>query len=104
MKDLLMAVLTIPGKVQTNEQAPSSLAVILQFVENSWPFVITFGAVWKTISEIAKSYSAKQETKLRELIKTTVSPDFAELRTSIDTLVKSNQELSENINKIKYGK
>lgn len=93
MKELFMTILI---KMQTNEQ-PSSLAVILQFIENSWPFVITFGAVWKGISEVAKIYSTRQEAKLKALIQSEVSPTFEKLQDSID-------KLTESINQMKYGK
>ena len=79
----------------TNNQ--NSLQIILQFIGNSWPFMIAFGAIWKTINEVAKIYSAKQDAKLRALIQSEVNPTFQKLQESIDSL-------TESINHLKYGK
>lgn len=78
--------ITITNKMMPEHSQQTSLAAVLQFITDSWPFVITFGAVWKGISEVAKIYSAKQEAKLRSLIKETVSDDFHALKVSIENL------------------
>lgn len=69
---------------------PSTLTLVLQFIKDSLPMIGGIIAIWKTIDELAKYYSKKQETKLRELIKAEVTPQ-------IDALTKAINELRETI-------
>lgn len=75
----------------------SNTQIIVQGVENSWPFILAFGTIWKAISEVAKIYSSKQEAKLKALIQSEVNPTFQKLSESIDAL-------KDSIDKLKYGK
>lgn len=68
----------------------TTLALFFQFVKDSLPMVGGIVAVWKTISEIAKAYSKKQDARLRELIKAEVNPQ-------IDNLTHAINELRETI-------
>lgn len=68
------------------EPGPTSLQLIFQFLKDSWPMIGGIIAVWKTIDEVAKSYSRKQESKLKELIKLEVNPMIDKLTDSIDRL------------------
>lgn len=78
--------------------------LLLQFVKDSLPMIGGIIAVWKTISELAKYFSVKQEAKLKELIRMEVTPKFDKLQDSLEKLEQSNDRLRESIDKIKYGK
>jgi hypothetical protein len=81
-------------KMTGNPNDSSTVVLVLQFIKDSFPMIITMGAVWKTISEIAKAYSKKQDAKLRELIKAEVNPQ-------IDNLTHAINELRETIGAMK---
>lgn len=87
---------TLSAKI--NNMAPSqdnsNLAVVLQFLKDSWPMIGSIIAVWKVISEVAKYYAKKQDTRLRELIQAEVTPQ-------ITNLTKAINELREEIGKLK---
>lgn len=76
------------------EPGPTSLSLILQFLKDSWPMIGGIIAIYKTIDEVAKAYSRKQENKLKELIKAEVTP-------MIDRVMDSIDRLREDVGRIK---
>lgn len=70
----------------TPNEGQSTLIIVLQFIKDSLPMLGGIIAVWKTIDEVAKWYSRRQEAKLKELIKSEVYPEIQLLRESIDAL------------------
>ena len=77
-----------------NNVQQSVLQQVFQFIKDSLPMIGGIIAVWKTIDEIAKWYSKKQEAQLKALIKTEVSPQ-------IDNLTHAINDLREEIGKLK---
>lgn len=72
----------------------STLTQVLQFIKDSLPMIGGIIAVWKTIDEIAKWYSKKQEAQLKALIDIQVTPQ-------IESLTKAINELREEIGRLK---
>lgn len=73
-------------KINMQQPQMSTLDTILQFVKDSLPMIGGIIAIWKTINEIAKAYSKKQDARLRELIKTEVNPQIENLTDAINDL------------------
>lgn len=72
----------------TNPVQQSTISQVLQFIKDCLPMIGGIIAVWKTIDEVAKWYSKKQEAQLKALIASEVSPQIKELHDSIDRLTK----------------
>jgi len=70
----------------SGQDSGNNFALVLQFVKDSLPMIGGIIAIWKVISEIAKSYSKKQDARLRELIKIEVSPQIESLTHAINDL------------------
>lgn len=79
--------------IMANEVGQSTLTQLLQFVKDSLPMIGGIIAVWKTIDEIAKWYSKKQEAQLNSLIDAKIVP----LQDSIDRLTKMIGVLEQKI-------
>lgn len=77
---------TLKTYIMANNVEQTNFQLILQFIKDCLPIVGGIIAAWKTIDEIAKWYSRKQEMQLRELIKAEVNPQIERLSESIDKL------------------
>lgn len=73
---------------------PTSFAIFLNFIKDSWPMIGGIVGMWKVIDEAAKYFSKKQEAKLRELIKEEVNPQ-------VSNLISAINELREEIGRLK---
>lgn len=82
------------NKMSNPNMQQTSLQLILQAIKDSLPMIGGIIAVWKTIDEIAKWYSKKQELRLQELIKAEVTPQ-------IELLTNAINDLREEIGKLK---
>ena len=80
-----------------NNVGQTTLQMVLQFIKDSLPMIGGIIAVWKTIDEIARWYSKKQEAQLKELISSEVTPQILELHNSIDRLTKMIGALEQKI-------
>ena len=80
--------MVITEKIMSNNVEQTNLQLVFQFIKDCLPMVGGIIAVWKTIDEIAKWYSKKQEAQLKALISSEVTPQIKELHDSIDRLTK----------------
>jgi flagellar hook-associated protein FlgK len=90
-----MAILVINKMNKVGET--STLAQILQFIKDCLPMIGGIIAVWKTIDEVAKWWSKKQEVRLKELIKTEVNPQMNSLTDAINDLREEIGKLKDKI-------
>ncbi len=77
-----------------NNVEQTTLQQVFQFIKDSLPMIGGIIAVWKTIDEIAKWYSKKQEAQLKALIDAQVTPQITQLTHAIN-------DLREEIGKLK---
>jgi len=82
------------NKMNNPNMQQTSLQLILQAIKDSLPMIGGIIAVWKTIDEIAKWWSKKQDLRLQELIKAEVTPQ-------IELLTNAINDLREEIGKLK---
>ena len=90
--------------VMANNSVQTTTQEVMQFIIGLGPMIISIFTVWQVVDKVAKYISARQEEKLKQLIKSTISPDLEKLQKMIEALTKSHDDFTESLNKIKYGK
>lgn len=96
--------MVISNKMANGDAPLPMWQIIMQYLTNLGPMLITLFTVWQIVDRVAKYLSIKQEAKLKLLIKETVQPDTDKLQSSIDRLEETIGQLTESVNKLKYGK